>query len=70
MESNPRVRTAVDCGEMAREDMSGEIMAGNALGGKPGSDGDSAETHAESCTGGGAIPVGPLSPHTPVPAVD
>ena len=37
--SNPRVRAAVDCGEMDRGEMREEIVMGNACGGKPGSHG-------------------------------
>ena len=37
MESNLRVRSAVDCREMARRDVREEIVEGNASGGKPGS---------------------------------
>ena len=39
MWSNPRVRAAVDCGEMDRRDVREEIVVGNACGGKPGSHG-------------------------------
>ena len=37
--SDPRVRAAVDCGEMDRRDVREEIVVGNACGGKPGSHG-------------------------------
>ena len=39
LESNPRKRSAVDCGEMARGDMREEIVVGNAFGGKQRSQG-------------------------------
>ena len=48
LESNPRVRTAVDCGETARGN-GREIVAGNTFGGKWGSQwvqGATAESHA------------------------
>ena len=37
--SNPRVRAAVDCGEMDRGDVREETVVGNACGGNPGSHG-------------------------------
>ena len=37
--SNPRVRAAVDCGEMDQGDVREEIVVGHACGGKPGSHG-------------------------------
>ena len=37
--TEPRARTAVDCGEMDREEVREEIVVGNACGGKPGSHG-------------------------------
>ena len=37
--TEPRSRAAVDCGEMDREEVRGEIVVGNACGGKPGSHG-------------------------------
>ena len=37
MWSNPRERSAVDCGETAQGDVREEIVVGNACGGKPGS---------------------------------
>ena len=40
--SNPRVRAAVDCGEMDQGDVREEIVVGNACGGKPGSHGSKA----------------------------
>ena len=39
MESNPRVRSAVDCREMAPGDVREEIAEGIAFGGKSGSHG-------------------------------
>ena len=39
MWSNPRLRAAVDCREMDREDEREETVVGNACGGKPGSHG-------------------------------
>ena len=39
MWSNPRVRAAVDCGEMDQGDVREEVVVRNAGGGKPGSHG-------------------------------
>ena len=39
MQSNPKVRAAVDCGETDRGDVREEILVRNAGGGKPGSHG-------------------------------
>ena len=39
LESNPRMRSAVDCGKTARGDMREEIPAGNTFGGKQSSQG-------------------------------
>ena len=39
MWSNPRVRAAVDWGEMDRREVREETVVGNACGGKPGSHG-------------------------------
>ena len=36
MESNPREKSAIDCGEMAQGGMREEMAVGNAFGGKPG----------------------------------
>ena len=38
--SNPRVRAAVDCGEMDQGDVREVTVVGNACGGKPGSHGN------------------------------
>ena len=38
--SNPRVRVAVDCGEMDQGDVREVTVVGNACGGKPGSHGN------------------------------
>ena len=59
MWSNPRGRAAVDCGDTYRGDMREEIVVGNACGGKPWKQGDT----AESRIGGGAITIASLSPH-------
>ena len=40
MESNPRVRSAVDCGETDQGDLREEITVGKAYGGPLGSHGD------------------------------
>ena len=60
--SNPRVRAAVDGGEMDQGDAREETVVGNACGGKPGSwkQGDTAESREAS----GAITMASL-PHTP-----
>ena len=42
MWSNPRARTAVDCGEMDLGDVREEIVVGNAYRGEPGSHGSKA----------------------------
>ena len=42
MWSNPRARTAVDCGETDTGDVREEIVVTNACGGKPGSHGSKA----------------------------
>ena len=42
MWSNPRVRAAVDCGEMDQGDVREETVVGKACGGKPGSRGSKA----------------------------
>ena len=52
--SNPRVRAAVQCGEMDRGDVREETVVGNACGGKSGSHGSKAIT-AETRVVGGAI---------------
>ena len=64
MWSNPRVKAAVDCGEMDQGEVREEIVAGKCLWRKvrqPWKQGDTAESHIA----GGAITIAPLSPHTP-----
>ena len=63
--SNSWVRAAVDCGETDRGDGREETEDGNACGGKPWKQGDT----AESCVVGGAITIASL-PHTPAQAAE
>ena len=60
--SNLRARAAVDCGEMDRGDGREETEDGNACGGKPWKQGDT----AESCIPGEAITIASLPPHTSI----
>jgi len=60
--SNLRARAAVDCRETDRGDGREETVDGNACGGKPWKQGDT----AESCVGGGAIAIASLSPHASI----
>ena len=66
MWSNPRVRSAVDCGETSQGDVREEIVVGNVCGGKSGSHGSEAipQSHAQ-----GVEPApSPVSAHIPPPA--
>ena len=60
--SNPRVRAAVDCWEVAQGDMREEVVVGNVCGGKPGSHGSKVMllSHMQ---GEGAFTIASLSPH-------
>ena len=57
--SNPRARAAVDCREMDQGDVREEIVVGNACGGKPWEQGNT----AESCIRSATITIASLSPH-------
>ena len=66
MWSNPRVRSAVDCGETSQGDLREETVVGNACGGKSGSHGSKAIplSHAQ-----GVEPApSPVSARIPPPA--
>ena len=60
--SNPRARATVDCREANQVDTKEKTVVGNPCGGKPGNQGDT----AESRIGVGAITIASLSPHTSI----
>ena len=61
--SNPRARTAVDCGERDPGDVREETVVGNSCGGKSGSHGSRAVTPESATRKSGAVTIASLPPH-------